>query len=123
MRGSSCPSRSGGRPSTRRLSKAGFAGASDVVGELYLADRSILPELYSELGIRVGPLFASGSILRVVCSAARRRRSAGYALGDLTELLEVLADHQQGRCPLTRRRGELLRAAGSDVAGGEHAGL
>ena len=56
----------GGGPSTRLLSKTGFRGASDVMGELYLADRSILPELYSELGIRVGPLFASGSILRVV---------------------------------------------------------
>jgi NAD(P)H-hydrate epimerase len=50
---------------TLAMPKTGLRGASGVVGELYLADISIPPELYSELGIRVGPLFASGSILRV----------------------------------------------------------
>jgi hypothetical protein len=37
----------------------------EVVGELYLADISIPPGLYSGLGIRVGPIFGSGPILRL----------------------------------------------------------
>ena len=51
---------------TLAMPKAGLASASGVVGELYLADIAIPPELYSELGIRVGTIFAAGPILRVV---------------------------------------------------------
>ena len=51
---------------TLALPKAGLARASDVVGELYLSDISIPPDLFSALGIRVGPIFAAGPILRVV---------------------------------------------------------
>ena len=51
---------------TLALPKTGLAGAADVVGELYLADISIPPRLYEELGMRVGPLFASGSIVRLL---------------------------------------------------------
>lgn len=50
---------------TLALPKAGLASASDVVGDLYLADISIPTELYSGLGIEVHPIFASGPILRV----------------------------------------------------------
>jgi NAD(P)H-hydrate epimerase len=50
---------------TLALPKTGLASASGVVGELYLADISIPPELYSGLGIRVGSNFAPGPILRV----------------------------------------------------------
>jgi hypothetical protein len=47
------------------MPKTGLGGAADVVGELYLADISIPPELYSGLGVRVGSIFAPGPILRV----------------------------------------------------------
>jgi NAD(P)H-hydrate epimerase len=50
---------------TLALPKTGLARASDVVGELYLADISIPPELYAKLGIEVGPIFASGPIVRI----------------------------------------------------------
>jgi NAD(P)H-hydrate epimerase len=50
---------------TLALPKTGLAATPEVVGELYLADISIPPGLYSGLGIRVGPIFASSPILRV----------------------------------------------------------
>jgi NAD(P)H-hydrate epimerase len=50
---------------TLAMPKTGLGGAADVVGELYLADISIPPELYSGLGVRVGSIFAPGPILRV----------------------------------------------------------
>lgn len=50
---------------TLALPKTGLAGAPDVVGELYLADISIPPTVYSKVGIRVGPIFAPGPILRL----------------------------------------------------------
>ncbi len=54
---------------TLALPKAGLraAGVEDQVGELYLADISVPPELYAEpaLGLRVGPLFAGDDILRL----------------------------------------------------------
>ncbi|HEX6332418.1 MAG TPA: NAD(P)H-hydrate epimerase [Actinomycetota bacterium] len=51
---------------TLALPKTGLASAEEVVGELYLADLSIPPAVYASLGIRVGPIFASSSILRLV---------------------------------------------------------
>jgi NAD(P)H-hydrate epimerase len=51
---------------TLALPNAGLTGAPETVGELYLADISIPPAAYSRLGIRVGPIFASGPILRLV---------------------------------------------------------
>jgi len=50
---------------TLALPKAGLASASDVVGDLCLADMSIPAEPYSGLGMQVDPIFASGPILRV----------------------------------------------------------
>jgi NAD(P)H-hydrate epimerase len=50
---------------TLALPKTGLAKASEVVGELYLADISIPSALYSKIGIRVDPIFASGPILRL----------------------------------------------------------
>ena len=51
---------------TLAMPKTGLGGAADVVGELYLADISIPPELYSDLGIEMGPIFKSGPILRLI---------------------------------------------------------
>jgi len=39
--------------------------AKDFVGELYLADIGIPPELYQRIGIEVGPLFSDGPIIRL----------------------------------------------------------
>jgi NAD(P)H-hydrate epimerase len=50
---------------TLALPKTGLAAAPEVVGELYLADISIPPALYSRLGIQVDLVFASGPILRL----------------------------------------------------------
>ncbi|MCI0632581.1 MAG: NAD(P)H-hydrate epimerase [Actinobacteria bacterium] len=50
---------------TLALPKTGLAAAPDVVGELYLGDISIPRALYAKLGIEVGPVFASGPILRL----------------------------------------------------------
>jgi NAD(P)H-hydrate epimerase len=54
---------------TLALPKAGLLSeaAAAIIGELYLADISVPPELYSRstLGITVGPLFARGDILRL----------------------------------------------------------
>ena len=52
---------------TLALPKTGLRAAADYVGELYLADIAIPPELYARpsLGIEVGPLFASGDIVRL----------------------------------------------------------
>lgn len=50
---------------TLALPKTGLAPAPEIVGELYLADISIPPVLYAELGIRVAPVFAHGPILRL----------------------------------------------------------
>ena len=43
------------------------AAAAEYVGELYLADISIPPELYARpgLGIEVGALFASDDVIRI----------------------------------------------------------
>ena len=48
------------------LPKTGLAGNPGVVGELYLADISIRPALYSRIAIQVDPIFATGPILRLV---------------------------------------------------------
>lgn len=41
-------------------------GVEDHVGELYLADISVPPELYDRfLGIEVGPIFAESDIVRL----------------------------------------------------------
>ena len=50
---------------TLALPKTGLAGAPRVVGELYLADISIPPVVYANLGIEFGPIFYLGSILRI----------------------------------------------------------
>ncbi len=54
---------------TLALPKAGLCapGVEQQVGELYLADISVPPQLYAEaaLGLRVGPLFAGDDILRL----------------------------------------------------------
>jgi NAD(P)H-hydrate epimerase len=51
---------------TLALPKTGLRASPAVVGELYLADISIPSALYSGMGIHVGPIFASGSIVRLV---------------------------------------------------------
>jgi NAD(P)H-hydrate epimerase len=51
---------------TLALPKTGFEARTDLVGELYLADISIPPALYAGMGIRMPPIFAQGSILRLV---------------------------------------------------------
>jgi NAD(P)H-hydrate epimerase len=50
---------------TLALPKTGLGIAPAVVGELYLADISIPSALYSAMGIHVGPIFGSGSIVRL----------------------------------------------------------
>jgi NAD(P)H-hydrate epimerase len=50
---------------TLALPKAGLAAAPQVGGELYLADISIPPAVYAGIGIRVGPIFAAGPVLRL----------------------------------------------------------
>lgn len=51
---------------TLALPKAGLATAHQIVGELYLADLSIPPEVYSGLGVEVGHLFSLSPVLRLV---------------------------------------------------------
>jgi NAD(P)H-hydrate epimerase len=54
---------------TLALPKEGLRapGVDTHVGELYLADISVPPELYARfLGIDVGPIFASSDIVRLV---------------------------------------------------------
>jgi len=54
---------------TLALPKEGLRapGVDTHVGELYVADISVPPELYTRfLGIDVGPLFASSDIVKVV---------------------------------------------------------
>ena len=52
---------------TLALPKVGLLApqARPFVGELYLADISVPPELYRRLGIEVGPIFADDSIVRI----------------------------------------------------------
>jgi NAD(P)H-hydrate epimerase len=50
---------------TLALPKTGLIGASQV-GELYLADISVPPVLYREMGIEVPPLFGPNSVIRLV---------------------------------------------------------
>ncbi len=52
---------------TLALPKEGLRapGAAAYVGELYLADISVPPELYERLGIEVGPIFAQHDILQI----------------------------------------------------------
>lgn len=52
---------------TLALPKTGLVkeDVRDVVGELYVADIGVPPELYEELGIQVGPLFAKKEIIRI----------------------------------------------------------
>jgi NAD(P)H-hydrate epimerase len=55
---------------TLALPKAGLLATNAVkhVGELYLADISVPPELYAEptIGLKVGDIFAHSEILRLV---------------------------------------------------------
>jgi len=52
---------------TLALPKTGLrtAAARPFVGDLYLADIGVPPELYRRIGVEVGPLFADDTILRV----------------------------------------------------------
>ena len=54
---------------TLALPKEGLraAGVDEQVGELYLADISVPPELYAQpaLGLNVGHIFAQGDIVRL----------------------------------------------------------
>ena len=54
---------------TLALPKEGLRapGVKDYVGELYLADISVPPSLYSEpsLGLEVGPIFAAADVVRL----------------------------------------------------------
>ncbi|PJB66595.1 MAG: sugar kinase [Anaerolineae bacterium CG_4_9_14_3_um_filter_57_17] len=52
---------------TLALPKTGLlqAAAKPFVGELYLADISVPPELYARMGISVPPLFAASDIVQV----------------------------------------------------------
>jgi len=52
---------------TLALPKAGLGvpGVEAAVGELYLADISVPPELYARLGLTVGPIFARSDIVRL----------------------------------------------------------
>jgi len=52
---------------TLALPKTGLLadGAAAHVGDLYLADIGVPPELYDGMGLRVGPLFAGEEIVRV----------------------------------------------------------
>ena len=51
---------------TLALPKTGLASAEEFAGELFLADLSIPPAAYAKLGVRLGPIFASSPILRLV---------------------------------------------------------
>ena len=50
---------------TLALPKIGLQDASGHVGELYLADIGVPPDLYRRLGVEVGPLFARNDIVRL----------------------------------------------------------
>jgi NAD(P)H-hydrate epimerase len=52
---------------TLALPKVGLLStlASQYVGELYLGDISVPPELYQRLGIKIGPIFAEDTIIPV----------------------------------------------------------
>jgi NAD(P)H-hydrate epimerase len=50
---------------TLALPKVGLSAASDVVGELYLADISIPSMVYAAVGIEIGPIFEPAPILRL----------------------------------------------------------
>jgi len=39
--------------------------ARPLIGDLYLADIGVPPELYRRLGLDIGPLFADDTIIRV----------------------------------------------------------
>lgn len=61
---------------TLALPKTGLQSAKRVVGELYLADISVPPVLYSEiLGFEVGPMFADNEILNLATSGSTRQYS------------------------------------------------
>ena len=48
-------------PKTGLFSEQGRA----IVGDLYLADISVPPALYEQLGVQVGPLFAEDTIVKI----------------------------------------------------------
>lgn len=50
---------------TLALPKVGLASAPALVGDLYLADISVPPELYRRMGIEVGTLFALDAVVAV----------------------------------------------------------
>lgn len=50
---------------TLALPKIGLSNAREVCGDLYLADISVPPQLYTSLGLDVPPLFAQDTVLRL----------------------------------------------------------
>jgi len=56
---------------TLALPKAGLYAAPQVVGDLFLADISVPPILYEELGVDLPPIFAPGPILHIGPSGGR----------------------------------------------------
>lgn len=50
---------------TLALPKVGLATAPELVGELFLADISVPPDLYRRMGIEVGSLFAHQAVIAV----------------------------------------------------------
>ncbi|CAN5135261.1 hypothetical protein BH23ACT9_BH23ACT9_17510 [soil metagenome] len=50
---------------TLALPKVGLLGAAQLVGELYAADISVPPSVYTAMGLQVGAAFANGSIVRL----------------------------------------------------------
>ena len=50
---------------TLALPKTGLWDARQHVGELYVADIGVPPRLYKNLGLDIGPLFATDEIIRV----------------------------------------------------------
>lgn len=55
---------------TLALPKRGLA-ASEAVGRLYLADISVPPPLYAQLGVRPPGLFLTGPVVELCVSTAR----------------------------------------------------
>ena len=50
---------------TLALPKTGLIDATDVVGDLYLADISVPPALYERMGLEVSALFQGGTVIRL----------------------------------------------------------
>lgn len=56
---------------TLALPKVGLLTASNIVGELFVADISVPALVYERMGITVGPVFARGTVVEVPSTASR----------------------------------------------------